>query len=59
MRRDLDRLKKSLAKAESEAMVSGNNHRVRQLKREIKVVLEREAIMWAQRSRVLWARQGD
>ena len=52
-------MKKNLAKAEVEAMASGNNNQVRQLKREIEVLLEREAIMWAQRSRVLWARQGD
>ena len=59
VRKELDWLKKNLAKAETEAMASGNNHRIRQLKREIEVLLEREAIMWAQRSRVLWARQGD
>ena len=59
VRKELDWLKKNLAKAETEAMASGNNHRIRQLKREIEVLLEREAIIWAQRSRVLWARQGD
>ena len=59
VRKELDRLKKNLVKAEIEAMASGNNHQIRQLKKEIEVLLEREAIMWAQRSRVLWARQGD
>ena len=59
MRKELDWLKKNLARAETEAMAGGNNHRIRQLKREIEVLLEREAIMWAQRSRVLWAMQGD
>ena len=59
VKRELDRLKKNLAKAEIEAMTSGNNFRIRQIKREIKVFLEKGAIMWAQRSRVLWARQGD
>ena len=59
VRKELDWLKKNLAKAETEAMASGNNHRIRQLKREIEVLLEREAIMWAQRSRVLCTRQGD
>lgn len=59
VRKELDRLKKNLVKAETEAMASGNNHRIWQLKREIEVLLERKAIMWAQRSRVLWAKQGD
>jgi len=59
VRKELDQLKKNLTKAEIEAMASGNNHQIRQLKREIEVLLEREAIMWAQRSRILWARQGD
>ena len=57
VRKELDWLKKNLAKAKTEAMASGNNHQIRQL-REIEVLFEREALMWAQRSRVLWARQG-
>jgi len=40
-------------------MLSGNNSRVRQLKKEIDVLLDRESTMWAQRSRLLWSRQGD
>ena len=55
MRKELDWLKKNLAKAKTEAMASGNNHQIRQL-REIEVLFDREALMWAQRSRVLWAR---
>ena len=59
MRRDLDQLKKLLLKAEEATMVNGNNFRVRQLKKEIDVLLDRESTMWAQRSRLLWARNGD
>ena len=59
MRKELDCLKKNLAKAEIEAMTNGNNFWIREIKRETEVLLDREAIMWAQRSRVLWARQGD
>ena len=59
MRRELDRLKKNLAKTEIEAMTNGNNFWIREIKRETEVLLDREAIMWAQRSRVLWARQGE
>ena len=59
VRRELERLKKQLVEAKSAAMVSGENFRVRQLKKEIEVLLDRESIMWAQRSRLLWARNGD
>lgn len=59
MRRDLDRLKRLLAKAELAALTSGNNFWVRQLKSEINVLLDKEATMWAQRSRLLWVKNGD
>ena len=59
MRKELDRLRKLLAKAEEEAMRSGNNNRVRELKGDINVLLDREATMWSQWSRLLWARDGD
>ena len=56
---ELNRLKKALVKEERLAMVSGNNYRVRQLKKEIEVLQDREATIWAQQSRILWANQGD
>ena len=59
VRRELERLKKLLVEAESVAMVSGNNFWLRQLKKEIEVLLDRESTMWTQRSRLLWARNGD
>ena len=59
VRRDLDRLKKLLAKAELVVVTSGNNFRVWQLKFEINVLLDKEATMWAQRSRLLWVKNGD
>ena len=40
---ELNRLKKALVKEERLAMVSGNNYRVRQLKKEIEVLQDREA----------------
>ncbi|XP_075636858.1 uncharacterized protein LOC142609117 [Castanea sativa] len=52
-------LRELLRKAEFEAQVRGENHRVRELKKEIDVLMDREATMWAQRSRLLWAGQGD
>ena len=59
VQRELERLKKLLVEAESIAMASGNKFRVRQLKKEIEVLLDRESTMWAKRSRLLWARNGD
>nr|XP_023875072.1 uncharacterized protein LOC111987579 [Quercus suber] len=53
VRMELNRLKKVLAKEERVAIVSGNNLRIRQIKRDIEVLQEREATMWAQRSRIL------
>ena len=51
--------KKLLAAAELEAMRSGNNSRVRLLKTEVNVLIDRESRLWSQRSRVLWLSKGD
>ena len=51
--------KEQLAKVERIAMVSGDNFLVRKLKGEINVLLDREARMWNQRSKVLWLNNGD
>ena len=59
VRQELNQKKKLLLLAENAAIISGNNQRVKELKSEINVLLDREARMWAQRSRLLWASQGD
>ena len=59
VRLELNRLKKDLAREERATMVSGNNFKVRHIKKEIEVLQDKEAMMWAQRSRILWANQGD
>ena len=59
VRRELDKLRNLLLKAKGVAVLCGDNTRVRQLKKDIEVLRDREATMWAQRSRLLWARQGD
>ena len=59
LRRELDKLRKLLLKAEEEAIQKGDNTRVRKFKKEIEERRDKEATMWAQRSRLLWARQGD
>ena len=59
VRQELIKKKELLCKAEFKAQINGVNHRVRELKFEVSVLMDREARMWAQRSRVLWASQGD
>ena len=59
VRRELEQKKKLLDKAKQEAIISGNNFQVRQLKAEVNVLLDNEATMWAQRSRLLWVKNGD
>ena len=59
VRQELVKKKKLLIQAENEAMISGLNTRVRELNSEISVLLDREARMWAQQSRIHWASHGD
>ena len=47
MWRELEKLRILLLKAEGEAVLSGDNARVRQLKKGIEVLRDREATMWA------------
>ena len=56
---ELMRKRKLLIQAKREAMINGNNSWVRKLKIEINILLDREAQMWSQRSRVLWLAHGD
>ena len=37
----------------------GCNFRIKQLKEEINVLMDRETRMWNQRSRILWLKNGD
>ena len=59
MWRELEIKKNQLAWAENEAMVSGNNTRVRSLRMEINLLQDQESRLWCQRSRVLWLSKGD
>ena len=59
VRRELAEKKKMLVVAENEAITSGDNSVIRGLKDEINILLDREARMWCQRSRVLWLSKGD
>ena len=48
-----------LHQAEIEAQRGGDNSRLREIKSDINVLLDREARMWSQRSHVRWVSQGD
>ena len=59
VRMQLEEKKKLLKHAEAEAVRGGNNNRIRSLKSEIDILLDKESYMWGQRSRVLWLGNGD
>ncbi|XP_065615972.1 uncharacterized protein LOC136061730 [Quercus suber] len=59
VRRELEKNKSLLVQAELVAQRSGNNQRVWELKAKMDTLKEREARMWRQCSRILWASKGD
>ena len=59
VRKEPEKIKALLAKAEGEALVSGQNFQVRAFKEEINILLDREAQLLSQRSHVLWLKNGD
>ena len=59
MRRELEKKRKLLKEAEKEAMRTGVDFQVRELKKEIDELVDREYRMWFQRSKALWAANGD
>ena len=59
IRRELELKKKEIVKAEKEAMRFGQNFRVKELMLELNILMDKEARMWLQRSKVEWAKYGD
>ncbi|KAL0009461.1 hypothetical protein SO802_010963 [Lithocarpus litseifolius] len=59
VRKELAKKRKLLVEAKKEAWRSGVNHRIRELKREISKLMDKENRMWFQRSKALWATNGD
>ena len=59
VRKELEKERALLIKAEIETLASGQNNRVRVLKDEINILLDREAQLWSQRSCILWLKNGD
>ena len=59
VRKEIESKKKQLVQAEKEALRIGDNKRVRELLNALNDLNEKEARMWLQRSKVLWAKMGD
>ena len=58
-RKELDKKRSLIIQAKSAAVENGQNHRVRELKEQINILINREAWMWSQQSRVLLLKHGD
>lgn len=59
VRKDLEQARKKLIQAEKDAMISGVNHRVLELRSKVNELIDKEIKMWFQRSRSLRAVHGD
>ena len=59
VRRELEKKRKQLKQAENEVAQTGNSTRMKLLEREVNQLLDKEAKMWGQRSRVMRLRDGD
>ena len=59
IRKSLKEKRKDLAEAEKEAMRTGQNFKIQQIKREITMLVDKEHRLWFQRAKVLWATKGD
>ena len=59
VRKESELKKKEIVQAEREAMRSGQNFRVRELMLELNKLMDKEARMWLQRSKVQWEKYGD
>ena len=59
VRRELKKKRKLLSKEELATSKGGDVIRVRVLEQEINLLMDREAQMWSQWSKILWLRDGD
>ena len=59
IRKTLKEKRKELVEAKKEALCTRRNFRIQELKKEIMVLVDKENRLWFQRSKVLWAKQGD
>ena len=59
VKKQLESARKRLKTAQNQAIRSGDSSRMRLLKDEVNQLLDKEAKMWRQRSKVAWLRDGD
>lgn len=59
VKRGIERKRKELSKAEQRAIRGGDPRHMNALQEEINLLLDKEATMWRQRSKILWLRDGD
>ena len=59
VRRDLEQARKKLVQAEKDAMISGVNFQVLELRSKVNDLIDKENRMWFQRSRSLWTIHRD
>ena len=59
MRREIERKRKQLTKAEKIVIGAGDSRLTKLLKEEINLLLDKEATMWRQRSKIMWLKDGD
>ena len=59
IRRELELKKKEIMKAKKNAMRSGQNFQVKELMLELNNLMDKEARIWLQRSKVQWVKYGD
>ena len=59
VRRELEKKRRLLVQAKVQAIRGGDSKHMRQLEKEINLLMDKEVKMWAQRLRVLWLKDGD
>ena len=59
VRKELKKKRDFLIEEEAVVVRTGINFRIKALKDEINVLMDREARLWNQRSRILWLKNGD
>lgn len=59
VKREIERKRKQLTKAENIAINGGDSRLMKLLKEEINLLQDKEATMWRQRSKIMWLKDGD
>ena len=59
VKREIERKRKQLTKAENIAIGGGDSRLMKLLKEEINLLLYKEATIWRKRSKIMWLKDGD